>query len=121
LVVDDCPINRMVLVRHLAKLGIAADSAGDGEAAVMTWRQNKHGLVLMDCAMPRLDGYAATRAIRLSPGGDATRILAITAYTDPDIPTRCHAAGMDGCLFKPVTSQALAQAVAQGRLVAEAA
>lgn len=111
LVADDNPVNREVALRLLEKQGCVADGATDGEQAISMHRASAYGLILMDCDMPLLDGYQATRHIReLESEGDGFRtpIIALTAGTCADEAERCFAAGMDDFLSKPLRPQALA-------------
>jgi PAS domain S-box-containing protein len=108
LVVEDNDINQLVALGILETLGYAADTADDGEQAVGAWRDGSYAAVLMDVQMPRMDGYAATRAIRaLEPEGERVPVLAMTAAAVEGEREKCLAAGMDDFLTKPVDPQAL--------------
>lgn len=127
LVVDDHPANREVARLMLTVMGCQVDQAEDGDLAVRLCQANDYDLILMDVRMPRIDGLAATRAIR-ALGGRAARtpILALTADAMPEDAARCLAAGMDGHLAKPIAfadlAEAIQRALAQGpRDVADAA
>ncbi len=118
LVAEDHPVNVRVALGLLGRLGVAAESAPDGAAAVAAVRRadadgEPFGLVLMDIHMPLLDGIGATRAIRstLPPDRQPT-ILALTANALAGDTERFRAAGMDGHLPKPVRAIDLARAVA---------
>ncbi len=101
LVVEDNPVNMMVMKGVLGKLGYTQiDSAGDGLEAVEMTGQGTHGLILMDCQMPKMDGYNATR--RLRELGVKTPIVAMTAHTQSGDREKCLAAGMDDYLTKPI-------------------
>jgi PAS domain S-box-containing protein len=107
LVVDDHPVNQEVLVRQLDLLGVAADTAADGEEALEAWSTNSYGAVLADIHMPRMDGYEMTRRLReieAQRGGDHRRtpVVAVTANAMKGEEERCLAAGMDAYLVKPV-------------------
>lgn len=103
LVVDDNPINRLVAQRILTKLGIESIIAVDGEDAVHRAREASFDLVFMDCSMPRMDGYEATRAIRALPGPvSRVPIVAMTALALAGDREKCLAAGMDEYLSKPI-------------------
>ncbi|MGZ4455733.1 MAG: response regulator [Nocardioides sp.] len=110
LVVEDNPVNQMVAVGLLEALGYDAVTADDGRAAVELLRSDTaFDLVLMDVQMPRMDGYAATRAIRERPPGEARLpVVAMTAAAVEGERDRCLAAGMDDFLTKPVDPAALA-------------
>jgi len=112
LVVDDHPTNREVARLMLAPLGCEIFEAEDGIEAVQMASATPYDLILMDVRMPRMDGLAATRAIRaLPPPHGRTPILAITADAMPEDVGRCLAAGMDGHLAKPITHAALFAAI----------
>lgn len=112
LVVDDHPANREVARLMLNVMGCEVDQAEDGDQAVRLCQTNDYDLILMDVRMPRIDGLAATRAIR-ALGGRAARtpILALTADAMPEDAARCLAAGMDGHLAKPIAFTDLAEAI----------
>jgi CheY-like chemotaxis protein len=112
LVVEDNPVNRRVAVAFLDKLGCSTETAEDGLAALelLSGPDQRFDLVLMDCHMPTLDGFACTRVIRsrqeagsLSP----VPIIALTANTMADDVTECIDAGMDDHLGKPFTGEQL--------------
>ena len=103
LVVDDDRINRMLLRRMIVKEGFSVDLAEDGVQAVAMVQQNHYDLVFMDCEMPNMDGWQATRKIR--ENGPLPRIVAATAYATPADRERCRDAGMDGFLAKPVSME----------------
>jgi two-component system sensor histidine kinase/response regulator len=112
LVVDDNAVNRQVAVRMLEKMGHLVDVAANGAEAVAAVSKVRYDAVLMDCQMPVMDGFEATRAIRLSEtGGRHTPIIAITAAAMAGDEERCIAAGMDAYLSKPVNAQTLATMV----------
>jgi CheY-like chemotaxis protein/HPt (histidine-containing phosphotransfer) domain-containing protein len=105
LVVDDHPVNREVLVRQLKLLGLAADTAGDGNEALAAWAPGRYAAVLADLHMPGMDGFAMTRQLRareVENGGARTPIVAVTANAMRGEEERCLAAGMDAYLAKPV-------------------
>jgi CheY-like chemotaxis protein/HPt (histidine-containing phosphotransfer) domain-containing protein len=109
LVADDSVMNQKVIAAMLAKLGHRADVVGNGREAVDAVEALAYDLVLMDCQMPEMDGFEATRAIRERerPGAPRVAIVALTASAMPGDRERCLAAGMDDYLAKPVTRQAL--------------
>jgi len=106
LVVDDHPVNQEVMVRQLDLLGVAADTAADGEEAFEAWSSNPYAAVLADIHMPRMDGYELTRRIRAAEasrsGGARTPVIAVTANAMKGEEERCLAAGMDAYLAKPL-------------------
>ncbi len=120
LVADDNLINRTVASAMLEQLCCSVVIAEDGRAAVEYWRANPVDVILMDCQMPVMDGYAATDAIRSEEkarGAARTAIVALTANALTRDRERCLAAGMDSFLAKPFTQDQLAQIL---RPVAEA-
>jgi PAS domain S-box-containing protein len=110
LVVDDHPINRLLLMRQMNTLGYAAESADDGVQALEKWKSGRFGMILTDCAMPEMDGYELARSIRtLESESHASRIpiVACTANALAEEAQQCIAAGMDACLVKPVSLEGL--------------
>lgn len=108
---DDLP-NRTVVHAILAKFGIQADLASDGSQAVEAGKAKRYDLIFMDCMMPGLDGYGATRAIRdIASPSARSPIIALTANADDDERKRCLAAGMTDHLAKPLRARALAAAL----------
>jgi PAS domain S-box-containing protein len=127
LVVEDYPINQLVAVRVIEKLGLRADVAGNGKEALIALRSIPYDLILMDCQMPEMDGFEATRRIRSGDAGQADRsipIIAMTARAMQGDREKCLAAGMDDYLSKPIDSTALVNALnvwltKKGRTTAE--
>jgi signal transduction histidine kinase/CheY-like chemotaxis protein/HPt (histidine-containing phosphotransfer) domain-containing protein len=109
LVAEDNLINQQVVAGMLTKWGHRVDVAADGRDAVAAAARVAYDLVLMDCQMPEMDGFEATRAIRRSAphGAPATPIIALTADVMPRVREQCLAAGMDDYLPKPVSVDAL--------------
>jgi len=106
IVVDDHPINRMLLAKQMAALGYAAETAGNAEEALRLHERGGAGVLFTDCNMPGMDGYELARSIRASEAnGAAPRlpIVACTANALADEAAKCFAAGMDDYLAKPVT------------------
>ncbi len=106
LVVDDDRINRMLLRRIVSKQGYAVDLAEDGVEAVAMVEENQYGLVFMDCEMPRMDGWEATRTIRRTIGSRLP-IIAATAYVSSSDRKRCEDAGMNEFLPKPLSVESV--------------
>ena len=104
LVVDDCEINQMLAAACLEDAGATCASAANGAEAVEAVEGGGVDLVLMDCQMPVMDGYEATRRIRSRGDGIGARlpVVAMTAGTSPEERQRCFAAGMDAHLTKPL-------------------
>jgi two-component system, sensor histidine kinase len=108
LVVDDHAMNRKVARLLLEALGCTVDLANDGEEAVAAVSGAVFDLILMDVRMPKMDGLAATRAIRALPRAAAsTPVVAMTADAMPEDVARCLAAGMDAHMAKPISSAGL--------------
>ncbi|MBS1875938.1 MAG: PAS domain S-box protein [Acidobacteria bacterium] len=102
LVVEDNGVNQKVLARLLEKRGLRADVAANGIEAVRMWRDFPYDVVFMDCRMPEMDGYEATRHIRaLEHSRKRVPIVAVTAHVGGAERQRCFACGMDGYLQKP--------------------
>ena len=101
LVVDDDRLNRSVLRRLVEQLNCEVMEAEDGKQAVEAGLKHKPGMILMDCEMPVMDGWSATRALRAELGPD-TPIVAVTAYVANADRLRCLEAGMNDVLAKPV-------------------
>jgi signal transduction histidine kinase/CheY-like chemotaxis protein len=104
LVVDDNEVNRFVVVEHLQQRGYVTDQAVDGKDAFEKFKSNDYACLLMDCQMPIMDGYAATRAIRgleRDLGRERTPIIALTAHALAGERERVLGAGMDDFLSKP--------------------
>lgn len=108
LVAEDNSINQIVILGMLRKLGIEPQVVGNGAAAVATVQASGDALdiVLMDCEMPELDGYDATRQIReweARLGRHRLPVIALTAHALPEYRARCLASGMDDYLTKPLS------------------
>ena len=103
LLADDNEINRSVIQQQLRLLGYACETAVDGLEALSMWRTGRYRLLLTDCHMPRMDGFALTAAIRqVEPAGMRSTIVAITANAMQGEAQRCLARGMDDYLSKPL-------------------
>lgn len=114
LVVEDDPVNRMVLRRQLTLLGHTAEFVDNGEEALNRWREKAYGLVCTDLHMPVMDGYTLTRIIRgeeAREGRLRTPIMALTANALNGETRRAEEAGVDDYLTKPVRLQLLQQAL----------
>ena len=118
LLAEDGKTNQLVAVQVLKKLGYTADIAFNGLEAVEAWEQNKYDIILMDCHMPKMDGYQATRKIReleternLKP----TQIIAMTASILREDRDLCMEAGMNDFTTKPVDQDALGAALKKAK------
>lgn len=107
LVVEDNPVNMMVVRRMLEYLGHEVAECHDGAQAVSMTVRGGVDVVLMDCQLPGMDGLAATRAIRQA--GVSVPVIAVTAESIMDRPDRFREAGMDAVLAKPVIMSELAE------------
>jgi CheY-like chemotaxis protein len=108
LVVDDNTVNQRLAVLMLERLGYRVDVASDGLEAVEAIDRTDYAAVLMDCQMPGMDGYEATREARRRLGGRRLPIIAMTASVMKEDQERCAAAGMDDFFSKPATLEGLA-------------
>ncbi len=116
LVVEDNPVNQKVAANMIEKLGYRVNVAANGQEAVDSLARIPYALVFMDCQMPEMDGFEATRVIRNQEEGlrqacgraPHLPIIAMTANAMQEDRDRCQAVGMDDFLSKPVTSKSLA-------------
>ncbi|WP_417520836.1 response regulator [Marinobacter sp.] len=110
LLVEDNPVNRTLTRRLLEKLGCEVMTANDGEAANSLWQLHPFDLIFMDCIMPKVDGFEATRRLR---AWEATHkrtrvpVVALTASAMEEDEERCRRAGMDSFVAKPVNIETL--------------
>jgi CheY-like chemotaxis protein len=102
LLVEDNLANQTVALLLLSRFGCEVDLAQNGLEAVAAFSKKKYDLILMDCQMPGMDGFAATREIRRhESGGERTPIIALTANALEEEREKCFEAGMDDHLAKP--------------------
>jgi signal transduction histidine kinase/ActR/RegA family two-component response regulator len=114
LLVEDNAINETVAVAMLKRLGWQVEVARNGREAVERFRQGRFHLVLMDCQMPIMDGYEATRQIRQIEQGESlerTPVMAMTANAFRETKERCFECGMDDFLTKPIKLDGLSMAI----------
>lgn len=116
LVVDDHPANRLLMCQQLGYLGHQFTAAQHGAAGFQAWRQEHFDLVIADCNMPIMNGYELCRSIREYEQREqlpACVVLGFTANAQPEEKLRCAEAGMNDCLFKPISLTALERQLAQ--------
>lgn len=110
LIVDDHPANCMLLCQQLEFLGHHCSTAEQGAEGLEHWLKGHFDLVIADCNMPVMNGYDLTRAIRNHEQDDQRQrctIWGFTANAQPEEKQRCRDAGMDDCLFKPISLKTL--------------
>lgn len=113
LLVEDNPVNQLVSKGMLNKMGYEVVVSRHGGEALQQLEQHTFDLVLMDCNMPVMDGYEASRQIRRSGRWPQLPIIALTANTMPEVRERCRAAGMSDYLAKPFHRAELASLLEQ--------
>ncbi len=114
LIVDDDGTNRRVASLQLSKLGLESDAVANGQEALSLLATIPYRLVLMDCRMPILDGYQATRKLRtMKSVNRSIPVIALTASSGPSERERCLEAGMNDLLLKPTRIEDLSSALAR--------
>ena len=116
LLAEDNPVNQMVAVKMLQKLGCTVDIAADGVQAIEMSSKFPYEIIFMDVQMPHLDGLEATKRIRLREGTEHVRIIAMTANAMAGDRERCIDAGMDDYVSKPITPATLQLALDRAAL-----
>ena len=112
LIVEDNKTNQLVIVQMVKKMGLISLLAKNGEIAVEMVQKQNIDLILMDCQMPVMDGFEATRQIRkLSNSVGALPIIAVTANTSDEDRRKCRECGMDDFLEKPISYQVLSASI----------
>jgi len=120
LVAEDNVVNQKVARITLEKLGYRVDVVANGIDAVRGWESGRYDMILMDCQMPHMDGYAATREIRRrEQERDHIPIIALTAHAMKGADEECLAAGMDDHLTKPIMRERLVNCL--GRFIRDEA
>jgi two-component system sensor histidine kinase EvgS len=110
LVVDDNAANRLLLSQQLRYLGHQTALASHGREGLTMWQQGSFDVIFTDCNMPEMNGYQLAQAIRQQEEQEQrppVLLLGFTANALPDEKDRCRAAGMDDCLFKPISLSGL--------------
>jgi len=122
LLAEDNPVNQRVALRLLGRLGLSCALAGNGEEALAALARERFDLVLMDCQMPRMDGFEVTQRIRADErlGGRALPVVAMTANVMSGDRERCLAVGMDDYLGKPVRPEELRRVLRRWIVLPEA-
>lgn len=115
LVVEDQPMNQLVLRRQLRRLGADCDLAEHGAEALELLDKGPYDLIITDCSMPVMDGFELSRAVRAleAEGRARSAIIALTANAVTGDAQRCYDAGMDAYLSKPVGLSELSRALEQ--------
>lgn len=112
LLAEDNIINQQVTLAVLENMGLSADAVANGQEAINALETVRYDLVLMDCQMPVVDGYDATRVIRNPQSrvhNHQIPVIAMTAHANRDERNRCLESGMDDFLSKPVNPQTLVE------------
>ena len=108
LLTEDNAVNQLVAYRQLEKFNCFVETANNGKEAVIKFEESSYDLILMDCQMPEMDGYEATKMIRQKENdGEHVPIIAMTAHTLQGAKDKCIEAGMDDFISKPVKSNTL--------------
>lgn len=117
LLAEDNEVNRLFAIELLNRLGYKADIAANGKEVLTRTEQRVYDVILMDCQMPELDGYEATRQLRKREVGSMHRtwIIALTANAMREDRSRCIEAGMDDYLSKPFEREALRLSLERAR------
>jgi ligand-binding sensor domain-containing protein/signal transduction histidine kinase/CheY-like chemotaxis protein/HPt (histidine-containing phosphotransfer) domain-containing protein len=112
LLAEDNLVNQKVALQTLAKIGYKVDVVSNGAEAIAAWETGRYHIILMDCQMPVMDGYEATREIRLRERGTShIPIIALTADAIQGTEQLCREAGMDDYLTKPLDRTQLSQTI----------
>lgn len=111
LLVEDNRVNQIVASGLLQKMGHEVDHAENGERALAALALKPYDLVLMDCQMPVMDGYEATRRIRQNPQWSQLPVIAVTANVMSGDREECLAAGMDDYITKPYNRKILGDVI----------
>lgn len=107
LIVEDDTVNQLIACKMLRKTGLSIDVAENGQQAINLWQQNHYDLIFMDCRMPVMDGYQATKIIREQELDSHTPIIALTANSSLEDRQCCLDSGMDEVITKPFKKELL--------------
>jgi len=118
LIVDDIDMNRDLLELQLSAFGCKGQKAAGGTEALAMLEAQAFDLVLLDCQMPKMDGYEVARTIRRLWPDRFLRIVAVTAHAQPGERERCLEAGMDDYVAKPLAMSTLARVLKEANLIA---
>jgi CheY-like chemotaxis protein len=118
LLVDDDVRNVYALTALLDEVGLIISSAKDGQEAINAYEREPFDLILMDMAMPTMDGYTATRLLK-TEHGCSIPIIALTAHAMKGDREKCITAGADDYLAKPVSREALLELLVRWLAIAE--
>jgi two-component system sensor histidine kinase EvgS len=108
LIVDDDPVQQVILTAAMRQLGLDPDVAEHGREALERWQERRHAVVITDCNMPKMNGYELARALRAT-AGDTVRVIGMSA--DADDAAAGIDAGMDAVLQKPISTEQLRRAL----------
>jgi signal transduction histidine kinase/CheY-like chemotaxis protein len=111
LAVEDAAISRELFSRQLELMGLEYEIVTNGQEAVEIVQNRRFDIILMDCNLPVMDGFEATRAIRRIPSNASIHIIGITANADPAVAAQCLESGMNDHLTKPLSLQKLENAI----------
>ncbi|NOR79893.1 MAG: transporter substrate-binding domain-containing protein [Methyloprofundus sp.] len=111
LIVEDDTINQQIARSMLSKTGLSIDVAENGQQAINLWQKNPYDLIFMDCRMPIMDGYQATKLIRELELDAHTPIIALTANSGVEDRQHCLDAGMDEVITKPFQKELLIESL----------
>jgi CheY-like chemotaxis protein len=117
LLAEDNPINQIVSVKQLKKMGCEVNVASNGIEVLEAWREKRHRIILMDCQMPQMDGYKAAQKIRHSESAENlphTFIIALTDCAMQGDRELCLATGVNDYISKPVNEMELRAALERG-------
>lgn len=111
LLVEDDTVNSQLFKMMLERLGYHVDLAENGQEALAKLDEKTYNLILMDCQMPILDGYATTQALRSQPHNQDTIVVGLTAYAMTEDRDRCLKVGMNDYLTKPLKMSDLSSTI----------